>query len=236
MQMYLAPETAGRFRLSQAFNIDYRGLYAAPLDRLSRLLRQAEETPAHLRLLRMGGVSHVISLHGIADLTLEQTLEGLFERKILLQRVPESLPRTYVVGTTSPAVGEEAVARLLDPGFDPRREIVVDVGMEARGSPAFTGAARIVEARADRLVLESRTNGPGYVVLLDGYDPGWRAQVDGQRAPVLRANLAFRAIPVPEGTHRIELAYRPRGLLVGLSVSGLGLLAALVLARPRARP
>jgi hypothetical protein len=98
MQMYLAPEAAGRFALSQAYTVDYRGLYEAPLERLARLLRDVEQTPAHVRLLQLGGVEHVIALHALAGLTPERTIEGLFEHPIRLQRVPEPLPRSYVVG------------------------------------------------------------------------------------------------------------------------------------------
>lgn len=223
MQMYLTPETAGRFGLSQAYNIDYRGLYSAPLARLTRLLREAEETPLHLRLLQMGGVTHVVSLHALADLTRERTIEGLFERPILLQRVPQPLPRTYVVGASSSAEGEAGVSRLLDPGFDPRHEVVLSGGPELTEAPGFRGASRILESRADRVVLEAETSARGIVVLLDGFDPGWRARVDGQEVPLLRANLAFRAVAVPSGTHRIELVYRPRGLLGGLALCAVGL-------------
>ena len=132
---------------------------------------------------------------------------------------------------------EAVVSRLLDPAFDPRREIVLPEGTAGRESPGFQGSSRLVEERADRVVLETKTNAPGFVVLLDGFDPGWRARLDGQPAALLRANLAFRAVAIPEGNHRIELVYRPRGLLLGLLVSVLCLApAALVAARGEARP
>jgi uncharacterized membrane protein YfhO len=64
------------------------------------------------------------------------------------------------------------------------------------------------------------------VVLLDGFAPGWRARVDGEPVAVARANLAFRAVAVPAGTHTIELTYRPAALLVGLGLSVLALAGA----------
>ena len=60
---------------------------------------------------------------------------------------------------------------------------------------------------------------PGFVVLVDTWDPGWQATVDGQETEVLRANLAFRAVAVPAGDHRIEMRYRPRSVLVGAGLS-----------------
>jgi hypothetical protein len=236
MQMYLAPEAAGRFALSQAYTVDYRGLYPVPLERLARQLRAVEETPAHLRLLQLGGIERVIALHALPGLTPERTIEGLFERPILLQRVPEPLPRSYVVGAARPAAGDAALARLLDPGFDPRREVVLAHGAPRPEPPGFRGASRIVETRADRVLLETETSASGFVVLLDGFDPGWRARLDGEPAPLLQANVVFRAVAVPEGRHRVELVYRPRGLLLGLAVSVLSLAVGMAVAAVRSHP
>ena len=77
------------------------------------------------------------------------------------------------------------------------------------------------------------------VVLVDSFDPGWRAWVDGEPAPILRANVAFRAVPVPPGEHRVEMLYRPRALSLGIAVSALtaviALAAVAALARGRLR-
>jgi uncharacterized membrane protein YfhO len=77
----------------------------------------------------------------------------------------------------------------------------------------------------DRVVLDAELSGTGHVVLLDGFADGWQARVDGSPAPVIRANVAFRAVPVPGGTHRVVLAYRPREVFLG---AGLSAAAALV--------
>ena len=61
---------------------------------------------------------------------------------------------------------------------------------------------------------------PGFVVLVDTWDPGWQATVDGEPATVLRANLALRAVAVPAGEHLVEMRYRPRSVLVGAGFSG----------------
>jgi uncharacterized membrane protein YfhO len=97
-----------------------------------------------------------------------------------------------------------------------------------------------VAERADRLRLEATLNAPGYVVVLDGYAPGWRARVDGRDVPVLQANVAFRAVAVPAGTHRIELVYRPPWMLAGVGLSFAAVLAGTLSAalwwRRRAKP
>ena len=67
-------------------------------------------------------------------------------------------------------------------------------------------------------------------MLADAWDHGWRAWVDGAPAPVLVANVAFRAVAVAAGRHVVEMRYRPRAALVGLALSGLSLLALAVVA------
>lgn len=225
MQMYLVPATVGRWGLSGAFEIDYRGLYPAALHRLTVLLRQVEGGPAHLRLLQVGGVTHVLALHqeGFGDLTPLTTFEGLLAEPIRVFGVPGTLPRTYAVGGASVASDDEPGV-LIDPAFDPRREVILDSGEPTPPDPAFVGSSQVVEEKPDRVRLQADLSGPGYVVLLDSYDPGWRARVDGRETQMLRANLAFRAVRVPAGHHVVEYAYRPRALVLGLLISGIAIL------------
>ena len=66
-----------------------------------------------------------------------------------------------------------------------------------------------MEYAPERVRLRTEGERPGIVVLTDAFYPGWEAQVDGARAPILRANLGFRAVAVPAGPHEIEMRYRP---------------------------
>jgi uncharacterized membrane protein YfhO len=100
-----------------------------------------------------------------------------------------------------------------------RREIVLPSGTPASPRPGFTGEAHIVEWRADRVTVDARLSGPGYVVLVEGFDPGWRATVDGTPAEVQRANLGFRAVAAGAGGHRVVFTYRPLSALMGLAIS-----------------
>ena len=66
----------------------------------------------------------------------------------------------------------------------------------------------------------------GLAVILDPFYPGWTATVDGKPAPILRADFAFQAVPVPAGAHELRLTYRNRWVTLGAAVS-LGTLAVL---------
>lgn len=51
------------------------------------------------------------------------------------------------------------------------------------------------------------------------YDKGWTAYVDGEKVDLVSINDALLAVPVPAGTHTVELKYFPTGLLPGLLIT-----------------
>jgi uncharacterized membrane protein YfhO len=67
------------------------------------------------------------------------------------------------------------------------------------------------------------------LVVAISYDPGFRARVDGIGVPVLENALAFVSVPLSAGHHEVELSYRPPLLAVGLGISLLSGLAAILL-------
>jgi hypothetical protein len=151
--------------------------------------------------------------------------------------VPDPRPRFYVVGGVRPADDADGLRTIPDPGFDPAREVILPDAPATPPDPGFSGQALLQERRPDRVRLEATLNGDGYVVLLDGYDPGWKATVDGRPSPVLRANVVFRAVRLGAGRHVVEFLYRPWPVTAGLVVSGVCMLAcgwAWARGRPRA--
>jgi hypothetical protein len=233
-QMCLAPQTAGRWRVRQGFDVDYRGLHAAPLATFSRLARLAEDRPDDLvRILRLAAVTHVVALHDVSAGRLRPVHEtpGLFAAPVRVWAVDGALPRARVVGGVRVAADPDAARVLLDPAFDGGREALLPEGAPRAAPAGFKGWARITEERSDRLRIEAELNHDGYLLLADSYDPGWRVRVDGRSATLLRADMAFRAVALSAGRHAVDMAYRPvhalaAGLLTLVSLAvGLGFLA-----------
>jgi hypothetical protein len=196
-------------------------MQSVALTRITGLIKRFENTPLYLKLLQMGAVTHVLTLHeaGQQDLQPVAVLPGVFENPIRVYRVPDPLPRTYVIGESRILTHARALERLSEPGWDPHRELILMEGAAAAISTRVAGTARVVSERADRVEVEARLDAPGFVVLVDSYDPSWRATVDGSEVPILRANLAFRAVAVEAGTHTITFSYRPSALTIGLASS-----------------
>jgi hypothetical protein len=230
MRVYPVPPGAGYWGVEGSFDLDKRGLQPRRLHELNLLLRRVEGTPAHGRLLRLGAVRTVVALHPhpFADLAPAATFTSLFGETIRTFRVPGARPRVYAVGRARVADEAAAIPTLIDPSLDPAREVVLS-GPGAATAAATRGPdggrVRVVELFADRARFEVDLDGPGFVVSVDAWAPGWRAFVDGRPADVLRANAVFRAVTVPAGRHVVEMLYRPRTALVGLTLSGMAVAA-----------
>lgn len=108
---------------------------------------------------------------------------------------------------------------ILDPAFDPWKEVTIGDGQPAPISASFQGAVKIVNRRSDRIILETSLNERGHVVLTEGFLPGWNATLDGRSVPVRRANALFLAVDTPAGPHRLVFTYRPWSALAGMSLS-----------------
>ena len=109
----------------------------------------------------------------------------------------------------------EAVSRAPDDLF--HRAALVDAeDLMALGWAASTGlSAPSGPASADAVILSDRgavveieTQGSaGYLILSDCYTGGWSATVDGNPAPIFRADYAFRGLKVPAGEHHVAFRY-----------------------------
>jgi len=82
----------------------------------------------------------------------------------------------------------------------------------------------------DEIRIQSSNSQPGFVYVLESFDPGWAASVDGAATTVLPANGFAMAVPVPPGVHAVRLIYETsgRGMALLLSLASLALLIVLV--------
>jgi uncharacterized membrane protein YfhO len=100
-------------------------------------------------------------------------------------------------------------------------------------SPEVAGADEVMITRETPSLVEIQANlaGDGFLVLLDTDYPGWRAYVDGQPRPIMRAYYRTRAIYLEAGAHTVQFIYRPLSFYGGVVLAVVGLvLVALFLA------
>jgi hypothetical protein len=142
-----------------------------------------------------------------------------------LFEVPAPLSRAYLVSDWEQAGSPgAALSRTLEAEFPLGETVVLE---ESPQPDSLRGQGQVLEAdyRLNRIRLQTRTTGPMLLVVNDRHYPGWKAQVNGVDAPVLRAGGIFRAVVVPQGDSRVEFVFRPSRLLPAALLSALGLLA-----------
>jgi len=153
---------------------------------------------------------------------------------VRLYRNEAPLPPAFLVPEVTVRDDAQALEYLRGPRWQPARTAVVAPGPEARalGDPAASttnDAVRILERAPERWRLQTEAAGERLLVLTQAFFPGWRATLDGQPVPLVRADYLFQGVYVPPGAHTVELVFQPRSLAVGLLVSLLALAAAVTL-------
>ncbi len=176
------------------------------------------------------GVRYVL---GSKDVTLDWGKFSLVfdqDPAVNVYRNETALPRAFVVHRAIVAASHgDAWDRIHQPDFDPATTVILEEGQPLEGQAAAQATAQIVSYQPNALEIEVDTDATGYLFLSDPFYPGWRAEVDGQPATLLRANYAFRAVPVPAGTHRVTMAFRPVSWYAGLGITAFTVLLLLIL-------
>jgi len=141
-----------------------------------------------------------------------------------------ALPRVLFVSRAQIAASHENAWELIhDSDFDPAQMVILEGdGRLSQAQISTSGAPKaqlaILDYGAQTVDIGVKTDSAGYLVLSDAWYPGWRATVDGADVPLLRANYAFRAVPVPAGEHRVRMVFSPLSWKIGLAISGLTVL------------
>lgn len=135
-----------------------------------------------------------------------------------------ALPRAVFVGQAVIVPDHDAAWQAIRADeFDPATTVILEGGQPLDTEPDST--LSILSYDLHTITIEVETDQPGYLVVPDAYYPGWAATIDGRPTPIQRANYAFRAVYVPAGEHTIQFVFDPLIWKVGVSLSGVTLLA-----------
>ncbi|HXI85090.1 MAG TPA: YfhO family protein [Verrucomicrobiae bacterium] len=91
-------------------------------------------------------------------------------------------------------------------------------------TPDFDGAVTYDRPSSDVIVLKVRTNQAGFLRVLESFDPGWTANVDGAPVPILPADDFALAVRLDPGIHQVRLRYATPGARTGAAISLVSLL------------
>lgn len=200
-------------------------LTVLPLDGMHRVRRVQVASLASAGTLVIRGASLINRATG-THWPLVMSTAGRFELvhsgDVKIYRNLDAKPRLYVAFRAVPvADSQEAINRLLGGEVNAQTAIAVEGG-QALDGPG-TAQVEVLADESERIAARVRLDAPGYLVLSDTYYPGWRAEVDGEPAPILRANGFIRAVYLDAGEYTVEFVFAPRSLTIGAACSAAAL-------------
>lgn len=233
--MVLVPNTAEVFGLKDARGYDfttvrnYEELINGSIGTFF-FYRTADALPAALPLL---GVKYVLNFNSSPPDPAGFDL--VYSNEITIYRNREFQGRVlpvfnYKVGANAKAI----LATVRSGGFDPRRTLLLlrkpEPIVEGLSNDQTHALASIVVDQPDEVDVQASMPKPGFLLLLDTYYPGWKAIVNGRKAPILRADYDFRAVQVPAGKSVVRFVYQPASFRIGmiLCLACLGILATIL--------
>lgn len=141
-----------------------------------------------------------------------------------------SLPRFFLVNrVTTARSSQEAAAALQCADFNPAASAVVEgpaLDFDGFAGQPFASEVGVFSYAPSQVILRANADAPTLLVASDSWYPGWEATVDGRPANLYIADVSFRGIRVPAGSHSVEMRFVPRILYLSGLISAVALLAA----------
>ncbi len=226
-RMVVSPGYASLFEL---FSID--GQEVLRINNHDKMLKMIKNSPSlenAKRFFDITDVRYLISSYKITDNDFEIVNEmPVNEKNAYIYKYLGS-PGRFLMFNKVICVNDSKAAeeKLIDNSVDLRSEIILidkekeKVKLEGEG---LAGTARLLSYRANKVFIECNAKTDAFLYVSDTHYPGWRAYIDGKRTEIYRANLAFRAVKIPAGTHRVEFRYIPLSFYIGFVVTIFGVL------------
>ena len=144
--------------------------------------------------------------------------------------IPNSnyMPRAYTVSNFEVITDEDAIVeRMKQENFDYKNTVILEQSpavMPAKGE-GVSGSVKKYRYDGNELNVEVSMKRAGILFMSDTYFPYWHAYDEsGKELEILKANLAFRAISLPAGEHKINFKFVSTPYNIGKYLSVFGLL------------
>ncbi len=181
------------------------------------------------KIIDLLNIKYILSLKDLSSPKLKKVLQ---EGETRVYENLNVLPRTFFVERVEQINDKESAIKLMfEKNFDPLKTAII-IDDYVRGltisekqnldwwhQEQSVGSAKIIDYSANRVVIESKNTGRGFLVLADSFYPTWQAKIFNQDLPPLpskdvaatriyRTDYNLRGIVVPEGHHKIEFENR----------------------------
>ena len=155
-------------------------------------------------------------------------LRLIYDREMKIYENPRAFPRAFYVPEYVKAATPQEALRLTGQSnyLQLRTRVVLEEAPSGVVRPAgkepptrLPGKAEILNYSSDRIRISVNCTAPGLVAIGNNWHHWWRAGIDGQEAPGLRANYFMQAVEVPAGSHELVMTFRPWPVIAAILIS-----------------
>lgn len=129
---------------------------------------------------------------------------------LALYRNDNALPRAFLVNRYEVIPDRKDIfPRILSGQSDMRRMVFLEENppLAINSGDSLLASAEMAAYSGDSIVIRVNPAANCLLVLADNYYPAWEAWVDGVKTTVLRADGAFRAVPIKAGVSQVIFKY-----------------------------
>jgi len=200
------------------FHKNVGGYHAAKLMRYNELIQRQFSKSINEDVLDMLNTRYVIT----------NNREGTSQS---IQRRDKAAGNAWFVDRVTYVKSNEEEMNAIN-SFDPKKEAFIHQEFKAQidekrlGRPV-NASISLTSYRPDHLIYEYTAPNDVMAVFSEiWYDKGWKAFVDGNEIPILRADYVLRAAQLPGGNHKVEFKFEPMSYYMGENIS---LIASIIL-------
>jgi hypothetical protein len=151
------------------------------------------------------------------------TFPNLWDLRIAESTIPP-LPRLLLISDEKVMTGRDALfSAMSGPSFDPSKVVLLESEPEPHPESGATGAAKLISAPPDELIVEADTGKPTLLLITDLYAHDWHVQAFPDSAQqsyhLMPADYILRAVPLAAGHHHLRIVYAPAVLPIGIGIS-----------------
>jgi len=147
--------------------------------------------------------------------------------RLYIYRNKRFMPRAFGVFDAEYAGSpDEALAKLVDPSFDPRYKVILEdkPPLLNKSLPPIDADVQIKSLSPSKIEVSARFSEPGFLVLSNSYYPGWKVYVDGRQEKLWLVDYLLQGVVLPSGDHHVTFLYDPLSFKIGATISAFSLL------------
>ena len=173
-------------------------------------------SPDKLKLLNLLGVRYLVAKGDDREIISKYLLSEVFtDGEVSVFENTQALPKALLVSKGLRVdTMDAAIDKIRD--FDLTNTITLPKDISFNEGQ---GSARVIEYGSDEVRIETISDEPKILMLSDSFFPGWKAEVDGRRAEVMRGDYIFRAVVVGSGRHEIRFYFDSLPFKLGVLIS-----------------